>query len=151
MAHVWRFVLGGRKVVSGSWPLYRILTLCLTISGVLQVATGKVPGSVSATQSPVWTDVAYMWMQLVGAMLVLASLTIGWRNISLAMNIERTGTVLIFVSSFVYVVSVVDYNSGPPTSSGVWLVIGMGAYCAFRFFEIRRTFGAVEEERKRRR
>ncbi|OZE08451.1 hypothetical protein CH249_14010 [Rhodococcus sp. 05-2255-3B1] len=145
------FVLGGRRVVSGSWPLYRILALMLTISGVLQLATGKVPGSVTATQSPEWTDVAYMWMQLVGGAAILVSLTVGRSNYSISLYLERFGAVLVFVSSLVYVLSVVDYNSGPPTSSGVWLVIGFGLYCGFRVVEIARTLHEVSGQMKRRR
>ncbi|NIL77588.1 hypothetical protein [Rhodococcus sp. B10] len=148
LRRAWMFMLGGRKVISGSWPLYRICMLMLTISGAFQLITGKVPGSVSATNSPEWTDIVYMWMQFLGGAVTLASLTIGWRDISAAMGIERVGAVLVAFSSLIYVMSVVDYNSGPPTSSGVWLVIGVGTYCAYRVFEISDTFR--EAERKRR-
>lgn len=148
---VMAFVLGGRRVVSGSWPLYRILAMALTISGVLQLVTGKVPGSVTATQSPEWTDVAYMWMQLIGGGAITASLTVGRSNYSISLYLERLGAVLVFVSSLVYVLSVVDYNSGPPTSSGVWLVIGFGIYCGFRVVEITQTLREVSAQMKRRR
>jgi len=142
------FVLGSRRVVSGSWPLYRICALMLTISGGVQLVTGKLPGSVTGTASPEWTDLAYVWMQLIGGLLVLWSLLVGARDLEKSLNLERVGAIFIFVSSLTYVVSVVDYNSGVPTSSGVWLVVGVGIYTAFRVWEITRVISQTRTEQE---
>lgn len=142
------FILGSRRVVSGSWPLYRICALMLTISGVIQLVTGKLPGSVTGTSSPEWTDVTYVWMQMLGGALVLWSLMVGMKDLEKSLNLERIGAILIFCSSLTYVVSVVDYNSGVPTSSGVWLVVGVGLYTGFRVWEISRVIRATRHEQE---
>lgn len=128
-----------RRVDSGTWPLYVMQLAALLISAVVQLWQWKVPASI-ASQSPGWYDVLYLWLQPVGATLVLVAL-FAVRPLVPSLHLERVGALINATVGLVYVTAVMLANGGPPASGATWLVAGFSVYSVLRVHEINKAFG----------
>ena len=132
-----------RRVVSGSFPLYRLMVAGVLVSAMLQIIYQKVPESVEAT-SPRVFDYVYLVAQAGGAVVLLGSMYT--RRPLLSLNLERFGAATLAMSCALYVAAAVLNNSGPPLSSGVWLVVALLIYLVWRAFrDIPRDLRVMEQ------
>lgn len=127
--------------------VYFLLSMyAILVSSILQIAYDRIPQSISGI-SPEWFDLCYQLAQIVCAVSVLAGMC--WRDPYVGLSLERFGCVLGFTIGVIYGVSVGFQNSGPPLSSGVWLVLAISVYFALRAYRITRVFGEACRESHR--
>lgn len=133
-----------RVVVSGSYPLYRLMALGAFASGVVQVVRQRVPPSITQTGAPAWYDWAFTSLQLVGAVLVLVALYMETDKnpdpdrAHLSLTVELVGLWFLGTAITAYTYGVVIQNGGPPITMVSWFGIAMLVYIVRRMREIRR-------------
>lgn len=125
--------------------LFQLCMWGFGISSILQVAYDKIPQSISGI-SPAWFDFAYQAAQLFSCILVLVG--IYWREACIGLTLERAGCVLGLTVGVIYGISVSFQNSGPPLSSGVWIVLALSFYMLLRAARITKTFRVARKERR---
>lgn len=132
-----------RVVVSGSYPLYRLMCIAGIVSSLVTFIYHKWPASfVEATDDNTFVGIVFNCMQLAGCSLAAGAFYMhrdsepSQEKIHLSLALERMGIVLMGAVIAVYTYGVVKQNSGAPTT---WATIGLvffGLYLVYRFFEI---------------
>lgn len=128
-----------REVDSGTWPPYLYMHIALLASGIVQLVDWEVPASI-ANSAPAWYDVAYIFLQPVGAVCTLTALLFVDRPAP-SLQLERLGCIITATIGLVYATAVTFNNGGVPQAGGTWLVIALSAYSLRRTHEINLAFG----------
>ncbi|MFT4128094.1 MAG: hypothetical protein QM662_17925 [Gordonia sp. (in: high G+C Gram-positive bacteria)] len=117
------------------------MVLGVVISGIIQIATQRVPPAVANT-SPVLFDYLYVSMQAGGALLIMVSVYI--QRALLSLNVERVGGIALATAGYMYFAAVCINGPGLPISSGAWSVGMMSVYLTVRVLrQIPREIGDV--------
>lgn len=131
------------------FPLYRLQVFFYIVPAILQLAYWEVPVSIGSV-TPQWYHGIFLGMQLVGAILILASLAMGDTPDSAKM--ERPGALLLGTTSVVYFIGLWTYYDGkPPLVTATWVYFAFGLFCFIRMRQItkklKRTDAKVLKER----
>lgn len=136
-----------RVVVSGSYPLYRLMALGAVMSGVVQLWRSKVPPSVGILYQglPDEWDYVFIFMQLLGGVLILIALYMesdespSSDKAHISLTVERTGLYFLGATIVVYTMGVLVQNSGLPNTMVSWFGVAFLLYLIRRASEIRKA------------
>lgn len=134
---------GGHQIVSGRYPLYRLVMLGYFVGSLVQLFMGAPPSVANTTDISV--QHFYLLAQLLGSVLILISIQF-LQDTARAARIERIGLLWLLSAILIHVGSVCVNNSGLPKTAQIYVIAGIGVYCSYRLWEINknlRTLGRV--------
>lgn len=121
---------GVRRVLSGSYPLYRLIVVGIFLSAVLQLVTGRLPRTVAhMTHGLTVTYECFLIFQILGAVMIVASFALNRALLSL--QVERIGAIALTASCAIYVASAWIFG-GVATSPSTWTMTALMVYLVWR-------------------
>lgn len=147
-----RIIRKSRIVESGSYPLYRLISLSAIISGICQMVTRTWPQSFVEATSADWAGWAFSAIQFVGGLMVWCALYMHTDSepvlakVQLSLSLERMGCALMISAIGTYTYGVIEQNDSFPKTWATWALMLFGIYLIYRLVEIRRALKELRSE-----
>lgn len=127
------FFHGASRTVG--FPLYRLLAVFVLPPSFLQLFYWEVPESVQ-TSTPSWYDAFFIILQIIGALLVVISLSM--KDTEASNHIESVGVSFMAAVGFGYFIAAwIAVGPRPPLTQASWMQLAFSIFCVIRWFQLK--------------
>lgn len=126
---------------SVGFPLYRLIALFVLPPALLQLCYWEVPDTIESS-TPGWYDAVFIGLQLIGAVMVIASLAMG--DTPDSARLERIAVVVLGGVGFIYFGVAWAFDGWkPPLATATWMQLAFSIFCVIRWGQLNRRINRM--------